>query len=116
LLLCQNRLQHIARFGDVGKIDLGLQAISIGTGSASRLRVLAITRTLEMRADLLRLMVFKRTGMRLFFGDAHLCQHVENRFAFDFQFSSQVVNSNLTHPPLCPSGLVPLSLHINLTV
>jgi len=25
--------------------------------------------------------------------------------AFDFQLSGQIVNSNLTHPPLCPSGL-----------
>jgi hypothetical protein len=58
-----------------------------------------------MGANLLRLVVFKRTGMRLLFGDAHLGQHIENCFTFDFQLSGQIVNSNLAHPPLCPSGL-----------
>jgi hypothetical protein len=43
--------------------------------------------------------------MRLLFGDANRGQRIENSFAFDFQLSGQIVNSNLTHPPLCPSGL-----------
>jgi hypothetical protein len=58
-----------------------------------------------MRAYFFRFIVFKRTRMRLLLGDTHFRQRVKNRFAFDFQFSSQIVNSNLTHPPLCPSGL-----------
>jgi len=58
-----------------------------------------------MRAHFFCFMVFKRTGMRLLFGDANFGQRIENRFAFNFQFSSQIVNSNLAHPPLCPSGL-----------
>jgi hypothetical protein len=105
LLLGEDCLQHIAGLGDVGEINLGLSALGIGPGGASRLRTLAVARTLEMRAYFFCFIVFKRTGMRLLLGDTHRGQHVENRFAFDFQFSSQIVNSNLTHPPLCPSGL-----------
>lgn len=67
-----------------------------------------------MRAYFLRFVVFERTGMCLLLGDADFGQRIENRFALYFQLSCQIVNSNLTHPPLCPSGLVPLSLHINL--
>jgi hypothetical protein len=29
--------------------------------------------------------IFHRTGMGLLLGDAHLGQHIENRFAFNFQ-------------------------------
>jgi len=66
---------------------------------------MAITRTLEVCTDLLGLVVFERAGMSLLLGDADFGQHIENGFAFDFELSCQIVNSNLTHPPLCPSGL-----------
>jgi len=61
-------------------------------------------------------MLFNGTGMRLLLGYAYQRQHVENRLAFDFQFSGQIVDSNLAHPPFVSSDDVPLSLHINLTV
>jgi hypothetical protein len=89
----------------VRQIDLRLHAISVGTRSPARFRALAIARALQNRADFVRFMVFKRTGVRFLLGDPDFGQHVENRFAFDFQLSCQIVNSNLTHPPLCPSGL-----------
>jgi hypothetical protein len=51
----------------------------------------------------------------VFFGsDSSFYQYVENRFALDFQLSRQIVDSNLTHPPLVPPPC-PLSRHINLT-
>ncbi len=53
--------------------------------------------------------------MGLLLGDPDFKQYVENRLAFDFQFPSQIVNSNLAHP-LCFLRGIPLSLHINLTV
>ena len=67
-----------------------------------------------MGTHLLSFMVFQRTGVRLFFGDAHFRKYVENRFAFYFQLPGQIVDSNLTHP-LFLSSAYPLSLHINLT-
>ena len=54
--------------------------------------------------------------MRFLLGDSDFGQHVENRFTFDFQLSRQIVNSNLTHPPLCPSGQFRLRVHIDLMV
>jgi len=38
--------------------------------------------------------------MRLFFGDAHRYQGIENRFALDFQFPCKIVDSNFAHPSL----------------
>jgi hypothetical protein len=43
--------------------------------------------------------------MRFLLGDADFRQRIENRFAFYFQLSGQIVNSNLAHPPLCSSEL-----------
>ncbi len=34
------------------------------------------------------------------FGQTQTSQSIENLFAFDFQLTRQIVNSNLTHPPL----------------
>jgi hypothetical protein len=46
---------------------------------------MAIARTMKIDADLLRLVVFQRTGMGLLLSDAHFRQCVENGFTFDFQ-------------------------------
>ncbi len=54
--------------------------------------------------------------MRFLLGHANQRQYIENRFAFDFQLPSQIVDSNLAHPPFVSSDMSPLSLHINLTV
>jgi len=40
-----------------------------------------------MLADLLRFMLFQRTGMRLLLGHPNFGQYVENGFALDFQLS-----------------------------
>jgi hypothetical protein len=50
-------------------------------------------------------MFFNRAGVGLFLGDTYDRQHVENRFALDFQFPRQIVDSNLTHPPPVSSAL-----------
>jgi hypothetical protein len=54
--------------------------------------------------------------MRLLFRNADQRQYIENCFTFDFQLPSQIVDSNLAHPPFVSSDMSPLSLHINLTV
>jgi hypothetical protein len=60
-----------------------------------------------MDANFIGFMVFERTGMRFLLGDADFFQDIENRLALDFQLSGQVVNSNLTHPPLVSSAPFP---------
>lgn len=95
-------LQYIARLGNLRQVDLGLRLI----GNLGRLgRVSALPGVVLL--DLLRLVFFDGTGMCLLFGDADLRQHFENLFAFDFQLSSQIVDSNL-HPPFsvlrCPAN------------
>ncbi len=105
LLLREYCLQDISRLGDVREIDLRLEAFGFSTRRLCRLCALTVAGGLKMRADFFRLMVFKRAGMSLLLGDADFGQHIENRFAFYFQLSCQIVNPNLTHPPLCPSGL-----------
>jgi hypothetical protein len=49
--------------------------------------------------------LFEGTGVRLLLGHADERQHVKNRLALDFQFSGEIVDSNLTHPafltPFC---------------
>lgn len=62
-LLCLDGLQNIARLGDVGEIDLGCDALGsfVRRGARRRGRVLA---ALKMRANLVGLMVFQRTGVR----------------------------------------------------
>jgi len=52
-----------------------------------------------MRAHLRRNVVVERAGMRTFIRNPQLGEIVNNRFAFDFQFSRQIVDSNLTHFP-----------------
>ena len=53
-----------------------------------------------MSTNLLRLVRFNGTRVSLAFGQAQLPQSIQNLFAFDFQLACQIVNSNLTHPPL----------------
>ena len=115
-LLFANGIENIARPGNVGKIDLGLDFIG---GRSPRTRRLAgcvrFPSRAEVCAHLRRFVLFQRTGMCFLLGDADFFQHIENRFALDFQLSRQIVDSNLGHPPLFLPNL-PLSLHINLTV
>lgn len=64
---------------------------------------MAIARRAKMGAHLLSFVIFERTGMRLLLRNADFFQHIEDRLTFDFQFSGQVVDSNLTHPPFVSS-------------
>jgi hypothetical protein len=105
LLLADDRLQHVSGLGDVREINLGLDFVGSGLRGARTLRSGAFAGAAEIDTDLLRFMVFQGTGMRLLLGYADVRQRIENRFAFDFQLSGQIVNSNLAHPPLCSSEL-----------
>jgi len=56
------------------------------------------------------------TGMGFLLGYADQWQDVQDGFAFDFQLSCQIIDSNLIHAALNLLRIAPLSLHINLTV
>ena len=100
LLLGQNGLQHIAGLGDVRQIDLGNDG---GRAVAGR-RTCGMrcgSRILrKMRANPIRLVAFERTGVRFARGNAELLKNVENRARLYFQLFREIVNTNLTHPPL----------------
>jgi hypothetical protein len=82
------------------KVDLGLDFLRFAASRPrSPARGLGLATSAEMRSDLLRFVVFKRTGVALFLGDSNFRKHIENRFALDFQLPRQVVDSNLAHPP-----------------
>jgi hypothetical protein len=66
---------------------------------------MTLARSAEMGANFLGFVLFERTGVRFLLGDTDFSQHIENRFAFDFQLPGQIIDSNLTHPPLCSSAL-----------
>jgi len=107
LLLPNNRLQHVSRFRDVRKINLGPDLVWLGVTTArGRLRrCLRLARAAEVNPNFFRFVLFERAGMGFLLSDTDFGQHIENRFALDFQLPSQIVNSNLTHPPLCSSEL-----------
>jgi len=115
LLLSDDGFQYISGFRDVRKINLCLDALGLGTARTSGLCTRTLTGSPEMRSDLFGFVLFQRTGMRLLLGDPDFGEHIENGFAFYFQLPGQIVDSNLTHSPLCSSNSVPLSLHCNLT-
>jgi hypothetical protein len=88
------------------EINLGLDFVRI---RASRTRSLAgglgFAGSAELGADLVSFVVFQRTGVGLLLSDPDLCKHVKNGLALDFQFSGQIVDSNLAHPPSISSEL-----------
>jgi hypothetical protein len=103
-LFPDNRFEHISRFRDVRQINLGLYSLGFSAAGAGGLcGGMTLASPLEMGANLLRLVFFERAGVRLLFGNADFLQNIEDRLAFDFQFSGQIVDSNLTHPPLVSS-------------
>jgi hypothetical protein len=106
--LFRDQLQHVARLGNVGEIYLGLDFVGLapGTRRPGR-RGLCLSSSAEVGPHLFCFVLFDRTGMRLLLSDADFDQDIENRFAFDFQFPGQIVDSNLTHPPfLCSAPLL----------
>jgi hypothetical protein len=54
----------------------------------------------ELHAHLFGFIFLKRAGMRLACAEVELCQYVKNLAALDFHLSREIVDSNLTHPPL----------------
>jgi hypothetical protein len=99
LFLGQNGLQYIAGLGYMREINFGRNALrGVGGLCAGALR--ASRATLKMRAHLLCFVGLQRTGMGLAGGQAEFCQYVKNPPTLDFHLACEIVDSNLTHPPL----------------
>lgn len=98
LLFGQDGLEGVSGLGYVGEVDLGLEALCgarrRGSGMATGLG------SAQLRANLLRLEILQRAGVGLAAGQAQFRQYVENLPAFDFHLACEIVDSNLTHPPL----------------
>ena len=93
-------LQHIARLGDVRKIDLRLELV--GRRRNARAAAGAGLMVLEVFLDELRLIFFDGTGVRFLFRYSDLEKNVEDFLAFDLELSGQIVNSNLVlHSARC---------------
>ena len=87
----------------MGEVDLGLDLIGVGTARPRRTAGgLRGGGSAEAGTHFIRFVVFERTGMALFLGNSDFGKHIENGLAFDFQFSRQIVDSNLAHPPFRP--------------
>jgi hypothetical protein len=99
LLLGLDSLQHVTRLGDMREIDLGRDALW-GTGRRGAPLAGRSASTLVVRANLIRLVVLQRTGVGLAGRQAELRQYVENLPTLDFHLAREIVDSNLTHPPL----------------
>jgi hypothetical protein len=89
----------------VREINLGFDLIAFSTaGTGGTARGLRFTGGVEMGTHLFRFVLLERTGMRFLLGYPDFRKHIEDRLALDFQFSSQIVDSNLAHPSLVSSG------------
>jgi hypothetical protein len=53
-----------------------------------------------MRANLIGLIFLQRTGVGFARGQAELCQYIKNLPTLDFHLAREIVDTNLTHPPL----------------
>ena len=99
-LLGQQGLHHIARLGDVREIDLGHYGFcAVAARRCPRVRA-ALRFPRKMRANLLSLVKLQRAGVRLARRNADSGKNVENRPRLYFQLFCEIVNTNLTHPPL----------------
>jgi hypothetical protein len=54
----------------------------------------------QARTNLVRFVRLQRAGVRLASSDAEFRKKVENRARLDFKLFREIVDTNLTHPPL----------------
>jgi hypothetical protein len=98
LLFGQDGFEGIPGLGYVGEIDFGLEPLRgarrRGGGMATGLG------SAQLSANLLRLEILQRAGVGLATGQAQFCQYIQNLPALDFHLACEIVDSNLTHPPL----------------
>jgi hypothetical protein len=98
LLLGQDGLESVTGLGNLGEIDLGLKTLRgarrRGGGMAAGFG------STQLRANLLRLEILQRTGVGLAASQSQVRQYIQDLPALDFHLACEIVDSNLTHPPL----------------
>jgi hypothetical protein len=99
LFLGLNCLQHVARLGDVREIDFRRNALR-GTGGRGAPTAAGAGAPLKLRTDLLGLIAFQGTGVGLAICQPEFRQYVKNLPTLDFHLTREIVDTNLTHPPL----------------
>jgi hypothetical protein len=107
LLLLRDQLQHVAWLGDVRQVDLCLDFVGFAPSAGRARRRTRLGGFAEVGSHFLRLVVLKRAGVRLLFGNPNFGENIKDGLALDFQFSGQIVNSNLTHLPFLCSAPAP---------
>jgi hypothetical protein len=99
-LLLKNRLQRVARFGDLREVEFWLRPVFRTATLGSRPRRPISATMAKMRLHLLRFFYADRTGVSFLFSYTDLRENVQNGLALDLQFSRQIIDSNLIyHPP-----------------
>jgi hypothetical protein len=107
--LLAQEVENVTRLGDMREVDLGFDLIAFGAAGARSLAGgLRFTGLVEMSPHLVGFVVLERTGMSLLLRDTEISEHIQDCLALDFQFSGQIVDSNLAHPPFLPPQFVPL--------
>ena len=97
------------------QINLGLDFFFAAQWArVARRRTLRFGLAPDMGPHFFRFVLLERTGVRLLFGHSDERERIKNSLALDFQFSREIVDSNLTHPPFLFPALC-LSLHRSLT-
>ncbi len=104
--LGQNRLEHIAGLGYVRQIDFWRYGRS-SIARISRTGVATARATRKMRTYLFRLILLQRAGVGFAGAHAEFCQNLKNLPALDFQLPREIVDTNLTHPPLFSNPIIP---------
>jgi hypothetical protein len=99
LLLGQDSLQHVAGLGDMREINFGRNGLRGARSLCARL-ARGPRATLKMSAYLVGLVVLQRTGVGFAGSQAQLRQYIKNLPALDFHLACEIVDTNLTHPPL----------------
>jgi hypothetical protein len=101
--LLRDRLQHIAGFGDVRQVDLGLELIG-GRTAARGARKTGFAMLLVVLLDPLGFIDFDGTRVGFLLCYTDLRENVEDHFALHLELACQVINSDflLLHPPCFP--------------
>jgi hypothetical protein len=97
--LGQNRLKHIAGLGDVRQVDFWRYRRS-SIARTSRTGVAAPRAMRKLHTYLFSLILLQRTGVGFAGAHAEFRQNIKNLSALDFQLPREIVDTNLTHPPL----------------
>jgi hypothetical protein len=97
--LGQNGLQHISGLGDVRQVDFWSDGLRCAARRAAAMPC-CLRSALKLRTNLVGFVTLKAAGVGLACAQAEFCQYVKNLSALDFHLAREIVDTNLTHPPL----------------